>query len=323
MAEPKKTASGKWRHIVTINYKQYSTTLNTKAACYVWEGELRDGRLKKNVKMTFGELLDRYVKQVSRHKKGYRWESLRIEKMKRDEVADIPINELSRKHFADWRDRSLESISADSVIREWSILNHCLNVAVNEWELLDVNPMLGVKKPKKSPPRDRLPSEKELDMLCHALNYSPDLVLLNMITSRVGAAMMFAIETAMRAQEICNLTWADIDGSVATINKSKTDAGVRDVPLSPRAVEIIAQCKGLDDEAIFCLRPSQIDSNFRKAKAYCMIEDLHFHDTRALAITRLSKKLDIYDLAKAIGHTDLSKLMIYYRKTAAEIADQL
>lgn len=323
MAQPKKTASGKWRYIVTINYKQHSTTQDTKGACYVWEEELRSGNIKAKSKLTFGMLLDRYSREVSAKKAGHKWESVRIEKIKRDKISKVLISDLSKVHISEWRDRSLLTLSPDSVIREWSILSHCLNVAINDWDLLQINPMTRVQKPKKSPPRTRLPGDKELEMLSHALNYSLDMKSLSLVSSRVGASMMFAVETGMRAQEICNLTWDDVNGKVATINKSKTDAGVRDVPLSAQAIKIINQCNGVDSKLIFGLKPSQIDSMFRKAKSYCMIEGLHFHDTRALAITRLSKKLDIYDLAKAIGHTDLSKLMIYYRKTAKEIADQL
>jgi len=53
------------------------------------------------------------------------------------------------------------------------------------------------------------------------------------------------------------------------------------------------------------------------------IENLHFHDTRHEAITRLAKKLDILDLARMTGHKDLKSLMTYYNATPAEIAAQL
>jgi hypothetical protein len=50
---------------------------------------------------------------------------------------------------------------------------------------------------------------------------------------------------------------------------------------------------------------------------------VHFHDSRAEAIWRLSKKLDILQLARIIGHRDLKSLMIYYHEPASEIARQL
>lgn len=44
---------------------------------------------------------------------------------------------------------------------------------------------------------------------------------------------------------------------------------------------------------------------------------------RAVALTKLSKKLNVLELAKMIGHRDTKSLMIYYRETADEIADKL
>lgn len=55
-----------------------------------------------------------------------------------------------------------------------------------------------------------------------------------------------------------------------------------------------------------------------------MIEDLHFHDTRAEALTRLARKVDVLTLAKISGHKDLRILQnAYYRETAEQIAARL
>ena len=62
---------------------------------------------------------------------------------------------------------------------------------------------------------------------------------------------------------------------------------------------------------------------FRRARDAAKIKNLHFHDSRANAITALAKKLDIHDLARMIGHRDLKSLLVYYRKTASDIAKQL
>ncbi len=144
------------------------------------------------------------------------------------------------------------------------------------------------------------------------------------ITARVGAAMLFAIETAMRAGEIVSLTWNHVDTGTRVAHLPKTKNGFsRDVPLSQEAVRIINQVRVDDTESVFNLRSDQVDALFRKAKSRALITDLHFHDTRAEAITRLSKKVDILTLARISGHRDLRKLQIYYRESAAEIAKRL
>lgn len=322
MANVTKTKSGKFKFVVTINYKQHSKTFATKAEGYVWEENLRQGiGLTRNV--TFGQLLEDYRNKVSVKKKGERWERIRIEKFLNDgDLTNIKLADLNKKHFADWRDKRLKEVSALSVLREWALLSHCLEIAVREWEYLKVNPMKGLKKPIGEPPRDRIISQDEIDELCEALNYSSDAVL-DSVTSRIGAAFVFAIETALRAQELCNLSWVDVDGRVIKINDSKTRAGVRSVPLSQRAMAILNQCKGLDDTLVFNIKTSQLDSLFRKAKKQKLITDLHFHDSRHTAITRLASKLSVLELARCVGHKDLNMLLIYYNKSAADLASKL
>jgi len=325
MANVTKTASGKWRFQVTVNYKAKSKVFATKAEGYAWESLLLAGKGNTPV-MTFKSLLEKYVKDVSSKKRGERWEAIRIAKFCNDKststLANTKIADLTKQHFIEWRDTRLSEVSSASVRREWGLLSHCLQLAVDEWEYLDINPMRGVKKPQPTPPRDRLITQEEIDRLCFALNYSNQAILTT-ITSRVGAAFMFAIETAFRAQEICNLTWSDISGRVAKINDSKTYAGVRSVPLSKVALDIIEQCKGIDEKYIFKLNTSQLDSLFRKAKKLALIDDLHFHDTRHLAITRLASKLEVLELARMVGHKDLKMLLVYYNKSADDLASKL
>lgn len=325
MANVTKTASGKWRFIVTINYKPQSKTFATKAEGYAWEESLLAGK-GQVPSMTFAELLRKYAKDVSSKKKGERWEAIRIEKFCVDKstsaLANTKIAELSKPHFAEWRDNRLKEVSALSVLREWALLSHCLQIAVDEWEYLPANPMKGLKKPQGEPPRDRLITQDEINRLCFALNYAPDAVL-SSVTSRVGAAFIFAIETAFRAQEICNLKWVDVAGRVAKITDAKTYAGVRSVPLSSKALAIIEQCRGADEVLVFNLKTSQLDALFRKAKKLANVDDLHFHDCRHEAITRLAKKLDVLELARAVGHKDLKQLLVYYNAKAEDLAGKL
>lgn len=66
-----------------------------------------------------------------------------------------------------------------------------------------------------------------------------------------------------------------------------------------------------------------IDSNWRKAVKAAQVVDLHFHDSRHLAITRLSKVLGLLELARMVGHRDLRMLQFYYNESAAETAAKL
>ena len=95
----------------------------------------------------------------------------------------------------------------------------------------------------------------------------------------------------------------------------------REVPLSLRAVEILrALPEG--DGPIFGLETRLRDSLWRKNRPKDL-KSLRFHDTRGEAIRRLSKKLDVLELARVIGHRDLKSLMHYYDATASELAKRL
>jgi integrase len=67
-----------------------------------------------------------------------------------------------------------------------------------------------------------------------------------------------------------------------------------------------------------------LDALFRKARNALMIPDLHFHDSRAEALTRLARKVDVMTLARISGHKDLRVLLeTYYRESASDIAARL
>ncbi|OZA00547.1 MAG: hypothetical protein B7X99_03705 [Rhizobiales bacterium 17-65-6] len=132
-------------------------------------------------------------------------------------------------------------------------------------------------------------------------------------TARVGFAYVFAIETAMRAGEIVNLKWKDITGNTAALHMTKNGHG-RVVPLTKEAVRLVSLLpRGGAEDSVFQIESAQLDFMFRRATAKALIEDLHFHDSRREALTRLAKKLSPMELAKVSGHRDLRILLnVYY-----------
>lgn len=117
--------------------------------------------------------------------------------------------EIPDKSFGDLLDHRLAKVSAATVLREWNLLSNACTVAVREWHWLKDNPLRDVRRPKQAPPRDRRISEREIERLLWALGYDHETLPMT-ISARVGAAMLFAIETAIRAGEICALQWNDV-----------------------------------------------------------------------------------------------------------------
>ena len=266
---------------------------------------------------TLGEVLDRYAREVSPAKRGARWEIIRLERFQRDPIARLKLGDLTSEHFGAWRDKRLREVAPASVIRELQLFSTVLNTARREWKLIAVNPLTDVRKPTKPQPRDRLPTPDELDRLAHSAGAD-----LNNATARAFHAFLFAVETAMRAGEISGLTWdrIDLDRRVARLVHTK-NGRPRDVPLSSEAVRLLQALP--DADPAFGLSPRQLDALWRKLRDRAGVVGLTFHDSRAAAITRLAKKLDVLELARMVGHTDIRQLMTYYRTTASELAKRL
>ncbi len=119
------------------------------------------------------------------------------------------------------------------------------------------------------------------------------------------------------------MTWdrVNLERRFLIVMEGKTRAARREIPLSPRAIDILESLP--KSEKVFDVAESTLDATFRRAKQKAMILDATFHDSRATAITRLAKKLDILSLARMVGHKDLRMLQIYYRESAEDIAKRL
>lgn len=218
-----------------------------------------------------------------------------------------------------------------SVNREWNTLSKACTVAKREWRWINVNPFSEVSRPPEAPPRDRRPTDNEIEGLIHAAGYSAE-VTMERVTIRVVAAFLFAVETAMRIGEICALRWCDVDtqrciAKVAAVEKGARKGGVkasRIVPLSQEALRILRQLEGVDNDRVFKLIPESADQLFRRLRSRMEIGDLHFHDSRREALTRLATKVDPMTLAKISGHRDLRILLnTYYAPDMAAVAVRL
>lgn len=317
----------RWRAEVRKGGVAESRTFASKIEAERWaiglEAEIVSGKTGETPRKTFGELLERYGKEVSTTKRGSKWELARIGAIQAIPLAQTMIGDLEGRHFSAWRDARLRDVSGATVRREMTLLNHALNISVREWNWLTENPMAHIKRPADSKARDRRISADEIERICLAAGYERDQTP-GTLTARVAAAFLFAIETAMRVSEIIRLEWKhiDIDQRTAHLPTSKNGSS-RDVALSREAVRLLEQLPKVGQQAFGLSSTSSTDTLFRKIKDRASIEELHFHDTRHEAITRLAKKLDVLPLARMVGHRNIKELMTYYNATAAEIAERL
>lgn len=317
-----------YRAQVYVNGRRASKVFRTQREANAWaaakEQELETAPADKH---TLRELIDDYVDKVMSKKRGNVHEERQARAFLRDFawLADKRLADLDTPDFVRWRDERLKTVSDATVLRNLNWLRHAFRVAREEWKWMASNPLQGLRIPKNPAPRDRRVSPAEVRALCRILDYRPGRAP-ETKSQEVALAFMVALRSAMRAGEILSLgkTTLSLTRRVATVDhKTQHLTGKpREVPLTRQAVRLLAPVA--DRERCFTISSAVLDALFRKARDRLLIEDLHFHDSRAEALTRLSRKVDVMTLAKISGHKDLRILQLaYYRETAEQIAARL
>ena len=303
MATFRQTRYG-WRaEVFRKGIRRSQSAFSTKAAAVAWAGrkeaEIMAGERGEIPNLPVSALLERYREKVSPKKRGSKWEIVRLRALERDRIAKVSVRVLDAPHVADWQERRLEDVSEASVRRERNLLNNVFEIARKEWKWLAKNPFTGVRRPKDADPRSRIALPSEISKII-----APD--------DKLAKVVVWALETGMRAGEIASLE--EIQGRVAKVS-GKT--GRREVPLSQRAVEIW-------QEGGFGLTAGSISTLFARRCDELGITGLTFHDLRHTAATRLSKKLDVWELCKMFGWKDMRiPLNTYYKADPEETAKKL
>jgi integrase len=317
-----------WRVELYVRGKRESATFDSKAEAVAWanlrESELTGAKLPDR---TLADALDRYGREKApKEGGGERWTRNKLKNLKAYPLSRKALASLTAPDIAQWRDDRLAgprlkgegSVAPATVNREMNLLRSVLEAARKDWGWLRVNPMADVSRPKNPKGRRRRITDAEAGRVCVALGYHGGEPVT--ASQRVAVAFLFGLETAMRGGEILRLRPPHVRPASVHIPKSK-NGDARDVPLSLRARELLKLLPPADP--LFGLTDAQKDALFRKGRAKAAVGDLHFHDSRAEAIYRLSKKLDVLELARVIGHRDLKSLLAYYETTADELAAKL
>jgi integrase len=326
MAYLRKLPSGKWQAQVERNGVKASASFDTKAAASNWatkeEAALLAAKRGAFPRRTLAEAMSRYAEEVSSQKRGERSEGLRFDAFKRDfpDIAGKVISEVTTPDMVRWRDARLKKVSSGSVARDINLLSHVFTIARKEWKWCAASPITDMRRPKENPARTRRVKPFEVKRLVRWLGYRTGQVRTKQ--QEVALAFLLGLRTGMRAGEILSLSRDNVDMArrVAVVqHKMQHVTGrPREVPLTRQALRLLKGHKG------FTITSASLDTLFRKARDALLLKDLHFHDSRAEALTRLSKRVDVLTLSRISGHKDLNVLLhTYYRESASDIAARL
>lgn len=268
---------------------------------------------------TLAELLERYSVEVAGH---HRSETTRInlETLRRT-IGSVKLSELNAQGVARWRDERLKVVQGASVVRELNTLSSVLNHARKEWCYTIANPVADIKRPSSGQRRTRrLAVGEEARLLAH-------------LAPQYARIAQFALETAMRRGEILAMLWRDVDVSARVALLPITKNGeARRVPLSGKALELLAAQRvaqageGVRDinGRVFPVHYISLDKAWRRACSRAAIPEMHFHDLRHEAISRLFERgLNVMEVAAISGHKTLAMLHRYTHLRAEELARKL
>jgi integrase len=314
-----KLPSGLWRCQVAKAGVRKSMTFHTKAQGQAWgsefETEIMAGKRGQSVRKTVRQMLERYMEEETPKKRGAAWEVRRIQFFLGEfgpPFVDKLVEDVTPDDIGRWRDYRLRGVKGSSVNRDFNVLAAAFKTAAREWRWLKESPMSAVKRPADPMPRNRLIAWHEIRAMLRALSWKRASPASK--TAEVAHAFLVALHTGMRASEVLGCR---TQGSVAHLARTK-NGDARSVPLSSRAQKLIALCPK------YTVDSASLDALFRKARKKAGLEGFTFHDSRATALTRMARTLDVMTLAKVSGHRDVSMLLnTYYRIKPEDIAKRL
>lgn len=322
-------------------YPQQQKTFETKVEAEAWVRDIENkmdrgifvdtGTLQKIKLIT---LLERYEKEITPTKKGSVQEKSKLKLLKKNSISKMSIGRIQPGDIVDYRDSRIEEVGPATVAKEMNLLSNVFNIARSEWRMRGLeNPVLGVRRPKQPPGRERrLHSGEEMDRILNATQ-----------SETLKIIIPLAVETAMRRGEMVSIKRTDIDFDEQTIHLTDTKNGTsRTVPLSLAALDILRSAPNFD-EAMFSVKPNAVTMAFSRAvkraratyEKECKVNgktpnkgfltNLRLHDMRHEATSRLfeDKNLEIMEVMSITGHSDTRQLKRYTHYRARRIAKKL
>lgn len=280
-------------------------------------GNLPDTRPAEH--MTIRVMFDRYLREITPEKRSASSETYRIKAMMQRSIAHRTLAMLTPQHVAEYRDERLAVVASSTVIRELNSLGHAIDIARKEWGVhLPQNPCRLIRRPKPPRGRDRRLAPGEEQKLLDAADGGR--------TPWMRPLIILAIETAMRQGELLSLTWSnvDLDKRIAHLPLTK-NGDARDVPLSSRAIAVLKELNATSTgDLVIATTKSAVGQAWLHLRDRAGSADLHFHDLRHEAVTRLLERgWNVIEVATVSGHKELRMLQRYSHLRAEDLVDRL
>lgn len=327
-----------WRaQVRRKGHASISETFPTKARAVKWAREIEaemDALKFKDVRglanITLKALVNRYTEEIgAEHPFGKNKTAVLASWVKNH--GEMALSEITDDYLTKYvRDRRKGGAGGVTIGIDLTYLSAVFKTARELWKIpVSADPvntarsnMAHLKISTRSVERTRRPTERELSALQSYLDTRSTLPMRDIID--------FAVESAMRVDEITRLRWVDLNEKDRTIvirdrkHPRQKVGNDQEVPLLGKTFSIVMRQprpEAVSDESrIFPVKTSTITTIFPRAKAALGIVDLHFHDLRHEGVSRLFEKgYRIEQVALISGHRDWKMLARYTQIKAKDL----
>lgn len=342
MARVAQTPSGTWKALIRMaGWPTASKTFRLQRDAIDWARRTEDEMVRgvfiqraQAERLTLENALDRYLKEVSITKSVFtqRGETSKSKQLKA-ELGKYSLAAITPDLVAGYRDKRLEAGKKPNTVRlELALLGHLFTVAMQEWGIgLAYNPVANIRKPSPGEGRDRRLALAEETKLIEAVS--------NHSNPMLGWIVRAALATGMRSNEIVTLRRSQVDIKRRVIRLTKTKNGSeRTVPMTLEAKAIFEEAlanpvRPIDCDLIFFGEPGRdkktrnpyaFNKAFGQIKKKLGLAELHFHDLRHEAVSRLVEAgLSDMKVSAISGHKSMQMLKRYTHLRAEDLVDEL
>jgi len=284
------------------------------------EGKFLD--VKKVPKITFEEMIDKYLEWSKVNKRSWERDKLSLMHLKKF-FAGKTLPDISAFAIEGYKAKRRAEVSPRTVNIELACLRHLFNKAI-EWGFTLTNPFRKVKLFRENNQRTRFLSQEECERL---IEYCP---------VHLKPLVIVALNTGMRKGELLALRWKNIDfvSNIINVETSKSGEG-RQIPMNVTVKEILLKIKGKnvnDSEHVFFtnrgkpLKEPRV--GFERTLKKAGIEGATFHTLRHTFASHLVMNgVDLKTVQELLGHKTFSVTLRYshlsqsHKKEAVKVLD--
>lgn len=211
--------------------------------------------------------------------------------------------------FETWRRTA--GVRPGTIRRDLACLSSMLTSAI-DWEWIEDagNPVPAyLRRRAKRGLKEAAPRTRYLDV-------AEERLLLQAATPGPREAIILAIDTGLRRDELFSLTWPQVDlvrGTITTTTLTK-NGRARKVPCPSRSAQILAQTPRYMDTSYVIVNPEtrtrywQMNKGFKRAVERAELKDLRWHDLRRTAGCRWLQRdgKTMAEVSLLLGHSSVT-----------------